>query len=421
MSDECKAGDARTEPSSHGTRRGFLRGTATALAAFAAPALITRSDAHAACSRQAVPFSRRLTPDFSRARIIENIARVRPHRNGGVRLERVAPDGSGAAKKFLIHNYGHGGGGITLSWGCASVVGDHVEKIIDEQRGTAWRPHVAVIGSGVIGLTVASELQRRNPRLAITIYDKDLDHKKSCSWAAGGQFEPSGIWREYKTPEAERALKTYLVRSQARLTALRSEGQAAVHGISRRDNYTLVWGSDGLDKCVDLGLIPCPQRGRLPFSRLRDDGLVYKTWLINPRIMLPKLIADLARAGVARKQKRFSSISDVYALPETIIVNCTGLGAGQICGDPNVHPIKGQLVILKNTSVERLNYFFSGGCGDDVAYMFCRSTDIVIGGTWERGVDNTATPESVATGILDLMSGIFNGETAGCLPPMRRP
>ena len=421
MSDDTTSGDRKSGPSSRWTRRGFLSGTATSLAAFAAPALITRSDAHAACSRQPVPFSRRATPDFSRARIIENIARARPHRDGGVKLERVSPVGSGTTKKFLIHNYGHGGGGITLSWGCASVVGDHVAKIIEEQRGTAWRPRVAVIGSGVIGLTVASELKRRNPQLAITIYDKDLDYKKSCSWAAGGQFEPSGIWREHKTPEAERALKTYLVRSQDRLTAFRTNGQAAVHGISRRDNFTLVWGSDGLDKCVDLGIIACPQRGRLPFSRLRDDGLLYKTWLINPRIMLPKLIADLARVDVERKQKSFTNGDDVYALPETIIVNCTGLGAGRLFSDPNVHPIKGQIVILKNTNADRLNYFFSGGCGDDIAYMFCRSTDIVIGGTWNRDVDNSTTPEPVATDILDLMSGIFNGETAGCLPPMRRP
>ncbi len=45
---------------------------------------------------------------------------LRPFRQGGVRLERQA--GS-----RIIHNYGHGGSGVTLSWGCALEVADLVE------------------------------------------------------------------------------------------------------------------------------------------------------------------------------------------------------------------------------------------------------------------------------------------------------
>jgi D-amino-acid oxidase len=44
---------------------------------------------------------------------------LRPFRQGGVRLERQAGT-------RLIHNYGHGGSGVTLSWGCAFEVADLV-------------------------------------------------------------------------------------------------------------------------------------------------------------------------------------------------------------------------------------------------------------------------------------------------------
>jgi D-amino-acid oxidase len=47
---------------------------------------------------------------------------LRPFRQGGVRLER--PAGT-----RLIHNYGHGGSGVTLSWGCAVEVADLVEQM----------------------------------------------------------------------------------------------------------------------------------------------------------------------------------------------------------------------------------------------------------------------------------------------------
>jgi D-amino-acid oxidase len=43
---------------------------------------------------------------------------IRPSRKSGVRVEREwLRDG-----RMLIHNYGHGGAGFTLSWGCAREV-----------------------------------------------------------------------------------------------------------------------------------------------------------------------------------------------------------------------------------------------------------------------------------------------------------
>ena len=52
------------------------------------------------------------TPDFSYPE---------PYRNGSYRLESEQ-----RSDKLIVHNYGHGGAGITLSWGCASKVRDLV-------------------------------------------------------------------------------------------------------------------------------------------------------------------------------------------------------------------------------------------------------------------------------------------------------
>jgi D-amino-acid oxidase len=45
---------------------------------------------------------------------------LRPFRKSGVRLER----GCLRDARTVIHNYGHGGSGFTLSWGCAREVID---------------------------------------------------------------------------------------------------------------------------------------------------------------------------------------------------------------------------------------------------------------------------------------------------------
>jgi D-amino-acid oxidase len=53
-------------------------------------------------------------PEIAGARVIDHRVGLRPARTA-VRLEReVLPGG-----RALVHNYGHGGAGITVAWGCA--------------------------------------------------------------------------------------------------------------------------------------------------------------------------------------------------------------------------------------------------------------------------------------------------------------
>jgi D-amino-acid oxidase len=57
-----------------------------------------------------------IAPEFENVKIIEEKVGLRPARDE-IRLELETING-----KLLIHNYGHGGAGFTLSWGCATEV-----------------------------------------------------------------------------------------------------------------------------------------------------------------------------------------------------------------------------------------------------------------------------------------------------------
>jgi D-amino-acid oxidase len=63
-----------------------------------------------------------IVPAIADATVIEHLAGLRPGRPQ-VRLEEESA-GNGGPR--TVHNYGHGGAGITLSWGCA----EHVTRIL---------------------------------------------------------------------------------------------------------------------------------------------------------------------------------------------------------------------------------------------------------------------------------------------------
>ncbi|MBF6590073.1 MAG: FAD-binding oxidoreductase [Ktedonobacterales bacterium] len=102
------------------TRAGILRRCANLVhhfdAAFAASlrALLTAGERPGAGSAE----------ETVRAEMVSEAAGLRPVRST-VRLERERP----APDRWLIHNYGHGGAGVTLSWGCAAEVVTLVAEI----------------------------------------------------------------------------------------------------------------------------------------------------------------------------------------------------------------------------------------------------------------------------------------------------
>lgn len=395
------------------TRRQLLGGAAASLGLLGAPAVVGRAFAAEPAplrGGEILP-----DPDFSLLRPRSPyLVGIRPHREGGIRLkvddELIA---SRHGSKFLIHNYGHGGAGITLSFGCASVVADHVHALKRDMR----RPSVAVIGCGVIGLTVAAELRQRWRNLHITIYAKDLDVRNTTSFVAAGQFEPSGICDEYESEDERKVLAEYLRRSRDRIVELGNSSRWHRYGISFRRDYTLNHWNRAYDEYTPHDVVPQYRSGTLPFAKLNTIGREYRTWLINPTILLPQLVTELKRSGVRFRKRQFGDKDDFAQLKENIVINCTGYGAKALIDDEDVVAKRGHLVVLRRTLPKQF-YFFSGGCENRRnMYVFCRHSDIIVGGTVQTGNDTADIIEADRSRferILENARAMFDGRVADC-------
>ncbi|WP_030587144.1 FAD-dependent oxidoreductase [Streptomyces anulatus] len=66
-------------------------------------------------AREIVARCARIRPEIAGARVLGHRVGLRPAREAGVRIGTAPLPGGG----LLVHNYGHGGAGVTVAWGCA--------------------------------------------------------------------------------------------------------------------------------------------------------------------------------------------------------------------------------------------------------------------------------------------------------------
>src|SRR5919106_4096512 len=119
--------------------------------------------------------------NVSSTRIIRTTVGLRPHRPSGFLLRAEKLD-----TKTIVHNYGHGGAGMSLSWGC----GQRAAEMAVEATSTGAR-RAAVIGCGGVGLAAARQLQRRG--FDVTIYAASVPPDTTSNMSLAGFTPTSGV------------------------------------------------------------------------------------------------------------------------------------------------------------------------------------------------------------------------------------
>jgi glycine/D-amino acid oxidase-like deaminating enzyme len=298
-------------------------------------------------------------------RIIRTVVGLRPFRSSGF---VVRADSLG--RKTIIHNYGHGGCGVTLSWGTARIATEHALKTGHRQA--------AVLGCGAVGLATARLLQDRG--FDVTIYAKDLP-PDTTSNIAGALWAPVTLADSPKsTPAFVRQLDQASRFAHRYFQNLVGER----YGVRWVETFFIGDRSPSLPweygVTPDLSPITTLPQGSHPFPAPFASRIY--TMLIEPSVYLPAVLSDFRWRGGRIVVREFPNLASILRLRERVVVNCTGLGAKNLFNDNELVPIKGQLTVL--VPQPEVDYAFVSTPND--LYMFSRRDGIILGGSHEEGV-----------------------------------
>lgn len=331
-------------------------------------------------------------------RVIRTTVGLRPHRDSGFMLRAEKLE-----EKLLVHNYGHGGSGMSLSWGTSYMAAEIASE--REQR------RAAVIGCGVAGLTSARQLQRRG--FEVIIYAMSVPPDTTSNMSLAGFTPTSGLVQNAnRTPEWDTQFRraVQIAYRQLQLLAGPHYGVSWIYSYDLADERETGPGETG-------DLLPQEMRtgevvfgpGEHPFPM--KYAIRRPVIRIEPSIYLDALVQDFLLFGGRIVIRKFDTPRDLMSVSEPVIINCTGLGSQMLFGDQELIPLKGQLThfvpqpeINYQTTTDARNPGLRGSIG---IHMMPRSDGIALGGTSERGVWTLEPNDEARTEIVNQHIQLF--------------
>lgn len=250
---------------------------------------------------------------------------------------------------------------------------------------TSARPDVLVVGAGVSGLTTAVRLaETGHVRVRIVAARRP---ELSTSAAAGAIWDP--IYANHARVD-EWSSRTYEVLSEM-VAAGRTEVRL-VDGVeaSRHAIASPGWARSlpAFRECEAAELPP-------GFA----SGWRYRAPIIDMPRYLRFLERRLLRAGGAVETATLTSLDEAFDRAPAV-VNCSGVGARDLVPDPDVEPIRGQLVAVRNPGVTE---FFAEHTDEleEMTYLLPQGDVLLLGGSAEKGEFDAVPDAAVARGIVE--------------------
>ncbi|XP_078256388.1 D-aspartate oxidase-like [Rhinoraja longicauda] len=245
------------------------------------------------------------------------------------------------------------------------------------------RVRVGVIGAGVVGMSTAVCVARSLPDCSVTVMAEKFSPHTTSDVAAG-------ILSPHFPPETPvESQRRWFAATFAHLYSIARSAEAPDAGVQIMSGWEIF-------KEPPEERIPFWSDIVLAFHVMNDSelklfpettfGWMYTTLLCECPLYLPWLEKRLQEAG---GRTRTGKVTDLWELrgQYDVVVNCAGMGAGALAGDPLLYPVRGQ---VHKVHAPWLKHFVRQG--DGATYIYPGATGVTLGGTrqagdWRLGMD----------------------------------
>lgn len=238
-----------------------------------------------------------------------------------------------------------------------------------------------VIGSGVLGLSIATELNRRGVKVAVVARDLPEDVYSSAfasPWAGANwsSFELSAETAKYDIVTFNAFAQLSKDFPDLIMTV------PYVYYSSLEDVFPDLWY-----KGLVFNYRHLDQSELVPGTK---SGVTFTSYVLNPPNYIGHLAKTLRAAGVPIIRQRLSSLDEAYCIaavgPVKLVINATGLGSQTLLGveDAAVHPVRGQTVLVKAPDVRTCKSLKRGSAPNQPTYIISRpgpDGHVILGGT----------------------------------------
>jgi D-amino-acid oxidase len=250
---------------------------------------------------------------------------------------------------------------------------------------------VLILGSGIVGLTVAVTLAEAGRDVHVRTAEAPAD---TTSSAAGA------IWGPWFAEPWDRALE-WARTSLAELERLAADEPAS--------GVRLVAGKE-----ISRNANPAPDWAKLlPDWRACGPselpaGYSHGARYTAPIITMPVHLAHLSeRLDSAGGQIEIAPVDDLPELSfrAPVVINCTGVGAQRLVGDSLLYPVRGQQLIVTNPGITEFIEVDSGD-STELTAIYPHADHLVLSGTaepheWNRTADSS-TAERIRQRCIDI-------------------
>ncbi len=346
-------------------------------------------------------------------RIFDIAVCLRPFRPAGPRV-----DTERLGDTLVVHNYGHGGSGWSLSWGSSARA-----VRLAMQPGPR---EVAVIGCGALGLTSAILAQRAGAR--VTIYARD-QLPETTSARATGEWTPDSrvalvgdaapgfgtVWEEMART-AFKAHRNYLGLPGTPVEWIDQYAASDAASPGRQGSST----DRTVPRTITFASYASRIRDLTPrWRHVPADKTPFKAAAVSRGEIMVFNIADYGHtlmndffiAGGQFRRADFRSPAQIASLGQKVVINCTGYGARALWKDETLVPVRGQIARLIPQPEVRYGLVYRH------VLTVPRRDGMVVqsfaGGEREGYGDTNEVPDRAeAEQAVRTLAGLFSGKTS---------